>query len=58
MLVRIFQVLLLAVGLGWAIFICDGRLDEAQIPGFLIALAISWWLTPEIRSRALKFRTG
>lgn len=25
-----------------------------QIPGFLIAMAISWWLTPEIRSRALK----
>lgn len=28
-------------------------MDAAQIPGFLIALAISWWLTPEIRSRAL-----
>ena len=53
MLIRIFQVLLLVVGLGWAIFICNGRLDAAQIPGFLIALAISWWLTPEIRSRAL-----
>lgn len=53
MLIRLFQVLLLAVGLGWAIFICNGRLDAAQIPGFLIALAISWWLTPEIRSRAL-----
>jgi UDP-GlcNAc:undecaprenyl-phosphate/decaprenyl-phosphate GlcNAc-1-phosphate transferase len=52
-LIRLFQVLLLAVGLGWAIFICDGRLDAAQIPGFIIALAISWWLTPEIRSRAL-----
>ncbi len=54
MLIRLFQLLLLAVGLAWAIFICDGRLDAAQIPGFLIALAISWWLTPEIRSRALK----
>lgn len=53
MVIRIFQVLLLAGGLFWAIFICNGRLDAAQIPGFLIALALSWWLTPEIRSRAL-----
>ncbi len=54
MAIRFFQLLLLIVGSIWAIFICDGRFDETQIPGFLIALAISWWLTPEIRSRALR----
>jgi UDP-GlcNAc:undecaprenyl-phosphate/decaprenyl-phosphate GlcNAc-1-phosphate transferase len=52
--VRFFQILLLVVGAVWAIFICDGRFDETQIPGFLIALSISWWLTPEIRARALR----
>lgn len=46
--------MLLAVGAIWSVFICDGRFDETQIPGFLIALSISWWLTPEIRTRALK----
>ena len=25
-----------------------------HLPGFLIAMSIAWWLTPEIRSRALK----
>jgi UDP-GlcNAc:undecaprenyl-phosphate GlcNAc-1-phosphate transferase len=54
MLIRFFQMLLLAVGVVWAFFISDGRFDETQFPGFLIALSISWWLTPEIRSRALK----
>jgi UDP-GlcNAc:undecaprenyl-phosphate/decaprenyl-phosphate GlcNAc-1-phosphate transferase len=54
MIIRFFQLLLLGVGIVWAFFICDGRFDETQMPGFLIALAISWWLTPEIRSRALK----
>lgn len=54
MVIRFFQLLLLGVGVVWAFFISDGRFDETQIPGFLIALAISWWLTPEIRSRALK----
>ena len=54
MAIRFFQILLLVVGAGWAIFVCDGRFDETQIPGFLIALSISWWLTPEIRSRALR----
>lgn len=54
MAIRFFQILLLFVGAVWAIFICDGRFDETQIPGFLIALSISWWLTPEIRARALK----
>jgi len=52
--IRFFQLLLLVVGVVWAIFICDGRFDETQIPGFLIALSISWWLTPEIRARALR----
>ena len=54
MAVRFFQLLLLVIGSVWAIFICDGRFDETQIPGFLIALSISWWLTPEIRARALR----
>jgi UDP-GlcNAc:undecaprenyl-phosphate GlcNAc-1-phosphate transferase len=52
--IRFFQLLLLVVGGVWAIFICDGRFDETQIPGFLMALSISWWLTPEIRARALR----
>jgi UDP-GlcNAc:undecaprenyl-phosphate GlcNAc-1-phosphate transferase len=53
--VRIFQLLLLVVGVGWAIKWSDMHgLDDMQIPGFLIAMAISWWLTPEIRARALK----
>jgi UDP-GlcNAc:undecaprenyl-phosphate GlcNAc-1-phosphate transferase len=51
-----FQTLLLGIGMVWALLISDGRFDETQIPGFLIALAISWWLTPEIRSRAIKLR--
>lgn len=34
--------------------VSHGHLDQTQVPGFLIALAISWWLTPEIRSRAMK----
>src|SRR5271165_3372223 len=54
MAIRFFQALLLSVGIIWALFFADGHFDETQIPGFLIALAISWWLTPEIRARALK----
>jgi len=53
MAIRFFQALLLGVGVVWAFLISDGHFDETQIPGFLIALAISWWLTPEIRARAL-----
>jgi UDP-GlcNAc:undecaprenyl-phosphate GlcNAc-1-phosphate transferase len=54
MVIRIFQALLLLVGVIWAWFFSNGHFDETQIPGFLIALAISWWLTPEIRARALR----
>jgi UDP-GlcNAc:undecaprenyl-phosphate GlcNAc-1-phosphate transferase len=53
--VRFFQALLLLVGVVWAILWSRTYgLDDLQIPGFLIAMSISWWLTPEIRSRALK----
>ncbi len=54
MAIRFFQLLLLVIGAVWAIFVCDGKFDETQVPGFLIALSISWWLTPEIRARALR----
>jgi UDP-GlcNAc:undecaprenyl-phosphate/decaprenyl-phosphate GlcNAc-1-phosphate transferase len=54
--VRFYQALLLGVGIVWALLISDGHFDETQIPGFLIALAISWWLTPEIRARALQLK--
>jgi UDP-GlcNAc:undecaprenyl-phosphate GlcNAc-1-phosphate transferase len=50
----ICQLLVLAVGIGWTVMISQNKLDETHIPGFLIALAVSWWLTPEIRARALK----
>lgn len=50
----ICQLLVLFVGIGWTVMISQNKLDETHIPGFLIALAVSWWLTPEIRSRALK----
>jgi UDP-GlcNAc:undecaprenyl-phosphate GlcNAc-1-phosphate transferase len=41
--------------LGWAFAWSHTEgLDGMQIPGFLIAMAISWWLTPEIRARALR----
>jgi UDP-GlcNAc:undecaprenyl-phosphate/decaprenyl-phosphate GlcNAc-1-phosphate transferase len=53
--VRFFQALLLLVGVVWAILWSRSYgLDDLQIPGFLIAMSISWWLTPEIRSRALR----
>lgn len=53
--IRLFQLCLFLFGLGWAAFYCPrGHLDSMQFPGFLIAISISWWLTPEIRSRALK----
>lgn len=54
--IRGSQLLLLTVGIGWAIFISQNRLDETHIPGFLIALAVSWWLTPEIRARAMRLK--
>ncbi len=54
--IRICQLLVLAIGFWWAFVPAHQRLDQAQIPGFLIALAASWWLTPEIRSRAVKLK--
>lgn len=54
MAIRLCQLLLLVVGFWWAFVPAHQRLDQAQIPGFLIALAASWWLTPEIRARALR----
>ncbi len=52
--IRTWQFLLFLFGLAWAAFYCPhGHLDSMQFPGFLIAMSISWWLTPEIRSRAL-----
>lgn len=52
--IRTCQLLLLIVGIGWTEFVSKNHLDETHIPGFLIALAVSWWLTPEIRARALR----
>ena len=52
--IRVCQLLLLAVGIAWAALVSRTQLEDAQVPGFLIAMAISWWLTPEIRARALK----
>jgi len=52
--ILVFQLLLAAVGVWWAYVPAQEDLAQAQIPGFLIALAISWWLTPEISSRAIK----
>jgi len=52
--IRSFQFFIFVFGLVWAAFLCPhGHLDSMQIPGFLVAMSISWWLTPEIRSRAL-----
>ncbi|MCA9804693.1 MAG: undecaprenyl/decaprenyl-phosphate alpha-N-acetylglucosaminyl 1-phosphate transferase [Cyanobacteria bacterium HKST-UBA02] len=49
------QVLLFLTGFVWAMwFVPHGHLDKMHIPGFLMAMSISWWLTPEIRSRAMK----
>lgn len=54
MAIRISQTLMLGVGLVWAIFWSNTDFAQMQVPGFLIAMAVSWWLTPEIRARALK----
>ncbi len=51
--VRFCQLLLLGFGITLACTYSQGHLDQTQIPGFLVALAVSWWLTPEIRSRAM-----
>lgn len=53
--IRVCQILLFATGFIWALFLVPhGHLDKMHLPGFLIAMSIAWWLTPEIRSRALK----
>jgi UDP-GlcNAc:undecaprenyl-phosphate GlcNAc-1-phosphate transferase len=54
MAIKFCQILLLIVGVVWAYTISQQHLWYAQIPGFLIALSISWWLTPEIRARAMR----
>lgn len=53
MAVRFLQAALFLLGIVWA-FALSGGLDQTQIPGFLVALSISWWLTPEIRARAMR----
>jgi UDP-GlcNAc:undecaprenyl-phosphate GlcNAc-1-phosphate transferase len=50
--IRVFQALLLLTGIGLAFQ--QDKLDKMQVPGFLVALSISWWLTPEIRARAMR----
>jgi UDP-GlcNAc:undecaprenyl-phosphate GlcNAc-1-phosphate transferase len=52
--IRFFQLTLLISGVIWAFTLSEGSLNKMQIPGFLIALAVSWWLTPEIRARAMR----
>lgn len=54
LVIRACQLLLLFSGIFIAYTYCHGHLDRTQIPGFLISLAISWWLTPEIRARAMR----
>lgn len=54
MAIRALQLLLFVLGIGWACALAGSHPDQTQIPGFLIALSISWWLTPEIRARALR----
>lgn len=53
MIIRLCQLFLLAGGIALAVTYSQGHLDQTQVPGFIVALAISWWLTPEIRSRAM-----
>jgi len=50
------QGLVFVSGIAWAFAISKQTLSQTQVPGFLIALAISWWLTPEIRARALALK--
>lgn len=51
--ILICQLLVFLTGVGWALFYSVNKLDETHVPGFLISLAVAWWLTPEIRQRAL-----
>jgi UDP-GlcNAc:undecaprenyl-phosphate/decaprenyl-phosphate GlcNAc-1-phosphate transferase len=52
--IRFCQALLFSSGIYLAFTVSQGHLDQTQIPGFLCALAVSWWLTPEIRTRAMR----
>lgn len=54
MAIKFCQALLFIIALIWAATISNLQLDHLQIPGFLMALSISWWLTPEIRARAMR----
>lgn len=53
---RIVQTAMVIGGILWAFLAAKQDLSLCQIPGFLIALAISWWLTPEIRARAVQLK--
>jgi UDP-GlcNAc:undecaprenyl-phosphate GlcNAc-1-phosphate transferase len=53
-LIRLLQLLLFGSGVVWACTGSGGHLDQMQVPGFLLALSVSWWLTPEIRARAMR----
>jgi len=52
--VRILQGFLFVLGIVWGCAVSHNHLSECQIPGFLVALSIAWWLTPEIRARAMR----
>jgi UDP-GlcNAc:undecaprenyl-phosphate GlcNAc-1-phosphate transferase len=54
--IRILQALLMVLSILWFIFVSSRDLRDAQIPAFLMALSISWWLTPEIRARAMRLK--
>ncbi len=54
LIIRLCQLLLLGGGITLTVTASHGHLDQTQVPGFILALAISWWLTPEIRTRAMK----
>ena len=54
MAIRFCQLLLFVAGIFWIFQGAHGTLSHTQISGFLIALSMSWWLTPEIRARALR----
>jgi hypothetical protein len=53
-LIRFSQALLLLAGIVLACTFSRSQLYHAQLPGFIVALSISWWLTPEILKRAKK----
>ena len=52
--IRIFQFSMFALGITLACTTSHTHLDQTQLPGFLVALSVSWWLTPEIRARAMQ----